>query len=217
MGRPVTVNKHSFRISVAEMAYSVRWGHRGKGRAAGRNGTHLPSYISSLEGASHDSRWRKTPPTLTRNHSPIYDELLAAGADVVTLGNHSWNRKEAIQFIDECPRLVRPINYLAGAPGKGAVLIDVKNGRRALVINALGRLFMEPVEDPFGRIGAELDANPLARAVEATSSTFIARLPAKNAPPDIFPATDAQDLCCRNPHAHAERGRQDPAREEQPS
>ena len=99
---------------------------------------------------------------------PIYDEILAAGADAVTLGNHSWSRKEALQFIDECPRLVRPINYLAGTPGKGSALIETRNGRRALVINALGRLFMEPVEDPFSHIRAELDANPLGSAVQAT-------------------------------------------------
>ena len=134
--------------------------------------THLPSCIS---------RW-KVDLTIVNGENaadagfgitrPIYDEILAAGADAVTLGNHSWNRKEALQFIDDCPRLVRPINYLAGTPGTGAVLIEAKNGRRALVINALGRLFMEPVEDPFCRIAAELDANPLGRAVQATIVDF---------------------------------------------
>ena len=134
--------------------------------------THLPNCIS---------RW-KVDLTIVNGENaadagfgitrPIYDEILATGADAVTLGNHSWNRKEALQFIDDCPRLVRPINYLAGTPGTGAVLIEAKNGRRALVINALGRLFMEPVEDPFCRIAAELDANPLGRAVQATIVDF---------------------------------------------
>ena len=134
--------------------------------------THLPNCIS---------RW-KVDLTIVNGENAadagfgitrlIYDEILAAGADAVTLGNHSWNRKEALQFIDECPRLVRPINYLAGTPGMGAVLIEAKNGRRALVINALGRLFMEPVEDPFCRIAAELDANPLGNAVQATIVDF---------------------------------------------
>ena len=134
--------------------------------------THLPSCIS---------RWRVDLTIVNGENAadagfgitrPIYDEILAAGADAVTLGNHSWNRKEALQFIDDCPRLVRPINYLAGTPGTGAVLIEAKNGRRALVINALGRLFMEPVEDPFCRIAAELDAIPLGRAVQATIVDF---------------------------------------------
>ena len=134
--------------------------------------THLPNPIS---------RWKVDLTIVDGENAadagfgitrPIYDEILAAGADAVTLGNHSWNRKEALQFIDDCPRLVRPINYLAGTPGTGAVLIEAKNGRRALVINALGRLFMEPVEDPFCRIAAELDANPLGRAVQATIVDF---------------------------------------------
>jgi metallophosphoesterase (TIGR00282 family) len=103
---------------------------------------------------------------------PIYDELLAAGADAVTLGNHSWNRREALQFIKDAPRLIRPINYLSGTPGRGAALIESKAGRSALVINALGRLFMEPVEDPFGRIGAELDASPLGRTTCAIVVDF---------------------------------------------
>ena len=103
---------------------------------------------------------------------PIYEELLAAGADAVTLGNHSWNRREALQFIEDAPRLIRPINYLSGTPGRGAALIETKTGRRALVINALGRLFMEPVEDPFGRIGAEFDANPPGRGADAIIVDF---------------------------------------------
>src|SRR3954464_8481 len=82
----------------------------------------------------------------------IYNDLLAAGADVVTLGNHSWAQKEALEFIDRAPRLIRPINYLPCAPGHGAAFIETKGGQRAMVINALGRLFMEPAEDPFGPI-----------------------------------------------------------------
>jgi 2',3'-cyclic-nucleotide 2'-phosphodiesterase len=90
----------------------------------------------------------------------------------VTLGNHSWNCKEALEFIDKSPRLVRPINYIAGTPGAGSVLVEIKSGRRALVINALGRLFMEPVEDPFGRIAAELDAHPLGHDADAIVVDF---------------------------------------------
>jgi hypothetical protein len=83
------------------------------------------------------------------------------------LGNPSRNRREAFQFIEDAPHLIRPINYLSGTPGRGAALIETKTGGRTLVINALGRLFMEPVEDPFGRIGVELDANPLGRGADA--------------------------------------------------
>jgi metallophosphoesterase (TIGR00282 family) len=98
---------------------------------------------------------------------PIYHDLIAAGADAVTLGNHSWNRKEALEFIDRSPRLIRPINYLPGTPGRGAALIETKNGRHALVINALGRLFMDPVDDPFGPIEREIAACPLRVSADA--------------------------------------------------
>ncbi|HEU5430270.1 MAG TPA: YmdB family metallophosphoesterase, partial [Thermomicrobiales bacterium] len=66
----------------------------------------------------------------------IYQEFLDAGADAVTLGNHAWNQKEALVFIERAPRLVRPLNFPRHTPGRGAALIDTKDGRRALVINA---------------------------------------------------------------------------------
>jgi calcineurin-like phosphoesterase len=76
-----------------------------------------------------------------------YNTLLSLGADAVTLGNHSWARKEALEFIDRAPRLIRPINYLPDTPGRGGAFIESRNGRRAMVINALGRLFMDPIDD----------------------------------------------------------------------
>jgi 2',3'-cyclic-nucleotide 2'-phosphodiesterase len=102
----------------------------------------------------------------------IYNELLEVGADVITLGNHSWNQKEALEFIGRAPRLIRPINYLPTAPGHGAVSIETKTGRRALIINALGRMFMEPVENPFAPIDRELNAHRLGKDVEAIVVDF---------------------------------------------
>jgi 2',3'-cyclic-nucleotide 2'-phosphodiesterase len=113
----------------------------------------------------------------------IFKELLDIGADVVTLGNHSWNQKEALEFIERTPRLIRPINYLPSAPGCGSVSIETKTGRRALIINALGRLFMEPVEDPFARIDRELNAHRLGRMSMRSWSTSIARQREKNRAP----------------------------------
>ena len=81
--------------------------------------------------------------------------LFAAGADVITLGNHAWDRKELIGYIAQQPRVVRPINYPPGTPGAGSVVVDLPGGRRALVINAMGRLFMDPLDCPF-RATAEL-------------------------------------------------------------
>jgi metallophosphoesterase (TIGR00282 family) len=102
----------------------------------------------------------------------IYNDFIDAGADAVTLGNHSWNQKEALVFIERAPRLVRPINYMPGTPGRGAALIETRNGQRALVINALGRLFMEPVDDPFAMIDREIEACPLRQAVDAIVVDF---------------------------------------------
>jgi len=75
--------------------------------------------------------------------------LFAAGADVLTLGNHAWDRKEIVPFIAAEPRLIRPLNYPPGTPGQGSVVVEIAGGRRALVAQAMGRLFMEPLDDPF--------------------------------------------------------------------
>ena len=64
----------------------------------------------------------------------IYQELLDAGADAITLGNHSWDQREALVFIERAPRLVRPLNYPVGTPGRGAAMVEAKNGARVLEI-----------------------------------------------------------------------------------
>src|SRR6266700_1058397 len=97
----------------------------------------------------------------------IYQEFVDAGADVITGGNHSWDQKEALVFIERAPRLLRPINYPAGTPGRGVALIDAKNGARVLVVNAMGRIFMDPLDDPFAAIERELAACPLKQAADA--------------------------------------------------
>jgi hypothetical protein len=96
-----------------------------------------------------------------------FRELRAAGIDAVTLGNHSWNRKEALTLIEHEPCLIRPINYNSSVPGQGSTLITVNGGRRVLVINALGRLFMDPVNDPFQAISQAIEAYPLGREADA--------------------------------------------------
>jgi 2',3'-cyclic-nucleotide 2'-phosphodiesterase len=98
---------------------------------------------------------------------PIYNEFVDAGADAITLGNHAWDQREALVFIERAPRLIRPLNYPAGTPGRGAALIDTKNGKRALVINAMGRVFMDALDDPFAAIERELSACPLKLAADA--------------------------------------------------
>jgi len=97
----------------------------------------------------------------------IYQELVDAGADVITGGNHSWDQKEALVFIERAPKLLRPINYPPGTPGRGATLIEAKNGARVLVVNLMGRIFMDPLDDPFAAIERELSACALRRDADA--------------------------------------------------
>src|ERR1700758_4276207 len=75
----------------------------------------------------------------------IYQELVEAGADAVTLGNHAWDQRDALVFIERAPRLIRPLNYPSGTPGRGVSLVATKNGGHALVVNAMGRIFMDPL------------------------------------------------------------------------
>src|SRR5271156_4396047 len=102
----------------------------------------------------------------------IYHELIEAGADAITLGNHAWDQKEALVFIERAPRLVRPINYPIGTPGRGAAVVEAKNGARALVVNAMGRIFMEPLNDPFAAVDHELMACPLHNGADAIIVDF---------------------------------------------
>ena len=90
--------------------------------------------------------------------------FLDAGADVLTLGNHAWDRKEIIPFIENEPRLVRPLNFPPGTPGRGAAVVEISGGRRALVMNVMGRLFMDPLDDPFRGVQAELARHVLGIA-----------------------------------------------------
>jgi len=78
------------------------------------------------------------------------------GASSSRLGNHAWDRKEIVPYIEEEPRLIRPLKYAPGTPGRGATVVPVAGGRRVLVAQATGRLFMEPLDDPFRAVQSEL-------------------------------------------------------------
>lgn len=97
----------------------------------------------------------------------ITQDLIDAGADVVTLGNHSWDQREALVFIERQPRLLRPANYPAGTPGRGANLYVAKNGARVLVVQVMGRIYMDPLDDPFAVAEREIAACPLGEQVDA--------------------------------------------------
>jgi metallophosphoesterase (TIGR00282 family) len=102
----------------------------------------------------------------------ILNELLDAGADVVTTGNHVWDQREALVFIERYDRLLRPLNFPAGTPGKGAGLFKAANGADVLVVNAMGRVFMGNMEDPFRAIEDQVGACPLKTGTDAILIDF---------------------------------------------
>ncbi len=103
----------------------------------------------------------------------IYAGFLAAGADAVTLGNHAFDQREALIFIERHPNLLRPANWPKGCPGRGSALIERPSGRRVLVMQAMGRVMMEPVlDDPFPAVERELDACPMGQACDAVLIDF---------------------------------------------
>ena len=97
----------------------------------------------------------------------ILEELIEAGADAVTLGNHAFDQKDALVFIERYPQLIRPVNYPKGTPGRGASLIRTAGGADVLVINVMGRIFMPELDDPFRAIDAELTACRLKQGADA--------------------------------------------------
>ena len=102
----------------------------------------------------------------------ITNELLAAGADCVTLGNHAFDQKEALVFIARQPQLIRPINFPKGTPGAGAGLFKAKNGAEVLVINAMGRVFMTELDCPFRAVDAATTACKLREGADVIFVDF---------------------------------------------
>ena len=87
----------------------------------------------------------------------IAGELFSAGVDVITSGDHLWDQKSVIELLHHEPRFLRPLNYPAGTPGSGANIFQVRNLPPVAVLNAQGRTFMPPLENPFARANEEVD------------------------------------------------------------
>jgi 2',3'-cyclic-nucleotide 2'-phosphodiesterase len=99
-------------------------------------------------------------------------ELYDAGADILSTGNHVWDQRELIQYIERDPRILRPANFPAGTPGSGWRLHPLEGGRDVLVVNVMGRLFMEALDDPFARLESILAQYPLGRSATAIVVDF---------------------------------------------
>jgi len=106
---------------------------------------------------------------LTEGH---FKTLKDAGADIVTLGDHAFDQRETITYIERETTLLRPLNFPAGTPGRGAMFVEGRNGHRVLAINALGRVFMNPIDDPFRAVEAAVAACPLGEQADAIIVDF---------------------------------------------
>lgn len=90
-----------------------------------------------------------------------------AGVGCVTTGNHVWDQRQIIPYLEAEPRVLRPLNFPPGTPGRGAHVYAVSGNRRILVANVMGRLFMDPLDDPFQAIERELGRHALGKTVQA--------------------------------------------------
>src|SRR5918992_2375756 len=131
----------------------------------------------------------------------IVQDLLAAGADAVTLGNHAFDQKDALVFIERQPRLIRPINFPKGTPGRGSGLFNAANGAQVLVINALGRVFMTELDCPFRAIDHEITACRLKRDTDAIVIDFHAEATSEKQALAHF--LDGRVSCVIGTHTHA--------------
>ena len=141
------------------------------GDVVGRSGrdaitTHIPRLRKELkldfvvlngENAAHGFG-------ITAKHCKAFYE---AGVDAVVTGNHAWDQKEILSYIDSDPRLIRPLNYPSGTPGRGAALFTLSDGRKILVVQLMARLFMDALDDPFAVIDQELTKYALGKSVAA--------------------------------------------------
>lgn len=130
----------------------------------------------------------------------ILIELLDAGADVVTTGNHVWDQRETLVFIERYDRLLRPVNFPPGTPGRGAGLFKAGNGAEVLVINAQGRVFMADLDDPFHAVEHELEACGLKTGADAILIDFHAEATSEKEAMGHF--VDGRASCLIGTHTH---------------
>lgn len=130
----------------------------------------------------------------------IFLELIDAGVDAVTTGNHVWDQREALVFIERYDRLLRPLNFPEGTPGRGCGLFKAANGKEVLVINAMGQVFMSDLESPFTSCDREVSACRLKETADAILIDFHAEATSeKQAFANYF---DGRVSCVVGTHTH---------------
>ncbi len=109
----------------------------------------------------------------------ICQDFLDSGADVITTGNHVWDQRETLVYIERHPRLLRPANFPAGTPGRGSGIYESARGGRVMVINIMGRVFMDPLDCPFQALERELGDGGLKSKADAIIVDFHAEATAE--------------------------------------
>ncbi|MGE0769075.1 MAG: TIGR00282 family metallophosphoesterase [Hyphomicrobiaceae bacterium] len=130
----------------------------------------------------------------------IVRDFLDAGADAVTLGNHSFDQRDTLVFIERQDRLIRPLNYPPGTPGRGAGLYRARNGSEVLVVQGMGRVFMPELDCPFRAIEAEVAACPLGSGADAIIVDFHAEATSEKQAMGAF--LDGRVSCVVGTHTH---------------
>ena len=130
----------------------------------------------------------------------ILQEFLDAGADAVTLGNHAFDQRDALVFIERQDRLIRPVNYPKGTPGRGAGLYQARNGAEVLVVQGMGRVFMPELDCPFRAIEAEIAACPLGAGADAVLVDFHAEATSEKQAMGAY--LDGRVSCVVGTHTH---------------
>ena len=131
----------------------------------------------------------------------IMQDLFDAGADVLTLGNHAFDQREALVFIERYDRLLRPLNYPKGTPGRGGGLFRARNGADVLVLTAMGRVFMTELDCPFRALDAEVSACPLKQGADVIFVDFHAEATSEKQSAAAF--LDGRVSCLVGTHTHA--------------
>lgn len=131
----------------------------------------------------------------------ILIDVIDAGADAVTLGNHAFDQRDTLVFINRHEQLVRPINFPPDTPGRGAGIFRARNGADVLVINALGRVFMQDIDCPFRAIDNELTACRLGEGADAVFVDFHAEATSEKQSLGVF--LDGRVSCVAGTHTHS--------------
>lgn len=131
----------------------------------------------------------------------IFEDLIDAGADAVTLGNHAFDQRDTLVYINRHERLIRPLNFPSETPGKGAGVFRAKNGADVLVINALGRVFMQDIDCPFRAIDNEMTACRMGEGCDAAFVDFHAEATSEKQSLGVF--LDGRVSCVAGTHTHS--------------